>query len=205
MTNQEKRKAILEKYAAGKITMEEADEMLQNLEAGPSVEYEEEVIPPIEEETGKIELPEGFNQYRFFWLIPLLIGVLFTLWGGFGIYNQFTKNGLSFGFWMAWLPLFLGAVIITLSVSSSKGHWIHVRVNTGQDEWPRKIAISLPLPTGLLKLGLKASGKLNIDGIGGTNIQFTDFGELINALEESDQPLIVHVDEGNEKVKVMIW
>jgi hypothetical protein len=204
MTNQETRKKILEQYAAGKISMDEADEMLLKVEA-ESFADPEEVIPPIEDQEKKTDIPEEFQHLRFFWLIPLLIGMLFTLWGGFGIYNQFTEKGLSFGFWMAWIPLFLGAAIVTLSVSSSKGHWIHVRVNTGQDEWPRKIAISLPLPTGLLKLGMKARGKLNIDGIGGTQFQFTDFGALIEALEESDQPLIVHVDEGNEKVKVMIW
>lgn len=106
---------------------------------------------------------------------------------------------------MAFLPLFLGAAIITLAISSSKGHWIHVRVNTGQDEWPRKIAISLPLPIGLMRLGANANWNLNIDGFGGTDGKIL-VKDLIEALEESDQPLIVHVDEkGGEKVKVMIW
>ena len=204
MSNKDSREEILNNYVAGKISMDEADELLENLENPAEQEQEDlEEIPsvlPNEEWAGTF--PEA-KRYRFFWLIPFLVGVLFTLWGGFGIYNQFTRNGLSFGFWMAFLPLFLGATIITLSVSSSKGHWIHVRVNTGQDEWPRRIAISLPLPTFILKLGANANWKMNIDGFGDAdgNIMVRD---LIEALESTDQPLVVNVDEGREKVKVII-
>lgn len=203
MTNKETREKILNQYVAGKISMDEADEMLENVET--KEESTEEEFVSVVEKTEPTELPPEFKNFRFYWVIPLLIGMIFTLWGSFGLYNQFTRNGLSFGFWMAFLPLFLGAAIITLAISSSKGHWIHVRVNTGQDEWPRKIAISLPLPIGLMKLGANANWNLNIDGFGDADGRIL-VKDLIEALEESDQPLIVHVDErGGEKVKVMIW
>lgn len=206
MATKEQREAILKQYADGEITMDQADELLRNME----MEAAGEEVPPEEfisvDQSGPEEgIPADIKPFRYYWLIPLLVGILFTLWGGFGIYNQYTNHGLSFGFWLAFVPLFLGAAIITLAVSSSKGHWIHVRVDTGQDEWPRKIAISLPLPVGLMKLGMKASGKLNIEGLGGSDLTISDFGELMNALENSDQPLIVNVDEGKEKVKVLIW
>ena len=201
MSKQEVREQILNRYVAGEISMDEAEALLDSVgNAEP-----EEVIPPATEEESKPELPEGFQRFRFYWIIPLLVGVVFTLWGGFGIFNQYTKNSLSFGFWLAWLPLFLGVVIITLAVSSSKGHWLHVRVNTGQDEWPRKIALSFPLPVALLKLGLNAKWNFNIDGLADSQGKIL-VSDLLNALDESDQPLIVHVDEhGGEKVQVMIW
>lgn len=204
MTNKETREEILNQYVAGKISMDEADELLKNVEAESVNTADVEESVELIEETPEVEIPPEFRRFRFFWLIPLLVGILLTLWGGFGIYNQFTSKGLSFGFWMAFLPLFLGAAVITLAISSSKGHWIHIRVNTGQDEWPRKIAISLPLPMFLLKLGANANWHLNIEGLGdGAGKILTR--DLLEALDNSNQPLIVHVDEGKEKVKVIIW
>lgn len=204
MKNKESRKEILNQYAAGQISMEEADELLEGLEKSLQEEPAEDALPPMLEGSEKAELPPEVKKYRFFWLIPFLVGVIFTLWGGFGIYNQFTRNGLSFGFWMAFLPLFLGAAIITLALSSSKGHWIHVRVNTGQDEWPRKIALSFPLPIFLLKLGGVAKWSWDVDGFGDGEGKILT-RDLLEALEHSDQPLVINVDEGKEKVKVIIW
>ncbi|MEE4194420.1 MAG: hypothetical protein V2J07_04405 [Anaerolineae bacterium] len=205
MTKKATREEILNQYVAGKISMEEADELLQNVEMGANQETlaADEVVP-VNEEKQTEEIPPELKRYRFFWLIPFLIGLILTLWGGFGIYNQFTRNGLSFGFWMAFIPLFLGVAIITLSVSSSKGHWIHVRINTGQDEWPRKISLSFPLPIFLLKLGGVAKWSWDVDGFGDGKGKILT-RDLLEALENSDQPLVINVDEGKEKVKVIIW
>lgn len=69
MTNKETREKILNQYVAGKISMDEADEMLENVEA--KVDPTEEEFASVVEEAEPTELPPEFKNFRFYWVIPL--------------------------------------------------------------------------------------------------------------------------------------
>lgn len=144
-------------------------------------------------------------RWRNWWVYPLVFGILVTIFSGWLIFLG-TQNAWA-GFWMAciWLPLLFGIFVITLSWYSHRSLWMHVRVNTGQDEWPRRIAISLPLP---LEFGawVMRTFKHKIPGI--PNLDDVPLDELITAIRHGvkpEAPIYVQVEEaGAERVEVYI-
>ena len=90
-----------------------------------------------------------------------------------------------------------------LSAATYKSPWVHVRIKTGEEQWPRRISISLPVPLGLTARILRWRG-MSFGGLDETEID-----DLILALEASlsaDQPIYIEVDEGEsgEKVKIIL-
>ena len=150
------------------------------------------------------EPPLGFKKWGAFWLVPLSIGVVITVISGLllsaGIRGEWN------GFWMfcLWTPLFMGILVMLLGWSSRTARWLHVRVNTGQDEWPRRVAISLPLPLRTSAWVMRYFGHY-IPGLDDIPVPLH---EAILALQESltpDEPLYVKVDESDgERVEVFI-
>jgi hypothetical protein len=93
--------------------------------------------------------------------------------------------------------------VMILSVATNRSPWVHVRVKTGEDKWPRRIAISLPLPLGLTARILRWRGMFK-----GAKDE-TAIDDLILALEgnlSADEPIYIEVDEGEsgERVKVYL-
>ncbi len=153
---------------------------------------------------GAPEMPGNLRRFRSFWYLPLAVGIIVTT---FSALLVFTGNQAGWHwFWMscAWLPLLLGIAFMMIAAMSRTARWVHVRVNTGQDEWPRRIAISLPLPLRASAWMIKVFGSW-IPGL--NNIGFP-VDEVITALQDSltpDDPIYVHVeDSGGEKVEVYI-
>ncbi len=97
----------------------------------------------------------------------------------------------------------LGAGVMILSAATYKSPWVHVRVKTREDKWPRRIAISLPIPLGLTVRILRWRG-LSFGGLDETAID-----DLILALEanlSAEEPICIEVDESEsgEKVKIIL-
>ena len=222
MTESTKRTDTLAKLAAGEISIEEADAILEQIEyvedhpeAASSAEQApenetgaEDELPPASERSAEPQLAklEGnsreYRKFRWVWVWILIAGLTLTFLGGIGMASGVEKAGLGWGFWLSWIPLLLGIGVVTLALASSRSLWLHVRVNTGKDEWPRRIHISLPIPTFLLRLGAQY-GNFNIDGVG--KIDAKDLTAILKSIQDSEIPLTVHVDEGGgEKVEVFI-
>ncbi len=151
-------------------------------------------------------LETRFARWRNWWYFPLSAGIFVTVLSGWFLYLG-TQNEWA-GFWMAciWLPLLFGMFLTVLSWYSHSSLWVHVRVNTGQDEWPRRIAISLPLP---LRLGawFMRTFQHRIPGI--PNMENVPLDEIITAVRKGvkpEEPIYVEVDNGpgQEKVEVYI-
>jgi uncharacterized membrane protein YhdT len=170
-------------------------------QAGDQILFEEppapaEAAPPAEE----FPAPD-FGKWRYFWFIPLGVGVVITGLAGLLVYAGM-QGGWNW-FWMAcaWLPLLFGALVMALSVMSRTALWLHVRVHTGEDEWPRRILISFPLPVLLTAWGLRLFGQ-RIPGMQGVRLD-----QAVLALKKSatpGNPLYVRVDEPNG-VRVQVY
>jgi hypothetical protein len=102
------------------------------------------------------------------------------------------------------MPIFFGILVILIGWASRTARWLHVRVNTGQDEWPRRVAISLPLPLRTSAWLMRTFGHY-IPGLDDLPIPLH---EAILALQDSltpDDPLYVKVDDSDgERVEVFI-
>lgn len=206
MEMREKREDVFARFAEGQMSLEEAEQALIAIEEGEASAHsyrEDIVLPPVGEgEEKNVET----KPFRFFWLIPLFVGMLFLLWGAFGMVNAYTTHErLTAGFWLAWIPLTIGIIITVLSLISSQAVWLHVRIKTGENEFPRRINISLPLPVFLVNIFMKNSRKFNLDSLTHNRLSGLDLDELIQELKNADSPIVVEVDEGSgEKVKVFI-
>jgi hypothetical protein len=163
-------------------------------------------------ETPRAERPRssqpnpGFARWRNWWYLPLSFGILVTVFSGWMLYLG-TQNEWA-GFWMAciWLPLLFGIMVMVLSWLSHSSLWVHVRVNTGQDEWPRRIAISLPLP---LRFGAWAMRTFQDRIPGIPNMENVPLDEIITAVRKGvkpEAPIYIEVDNGpgQEQVEVYI-
>jgi hypothetical protein len=198
MSSEERRK-ILQLVADGKISAEEAANLMRTLaetaeeeievfEAGPGSNDERSDAPEFEE----------VRKRAMRWaMIPLWAGVLFTIFSAWGMYSIQQNSGYTFWFFCLGMPLFFGVVLIALGTGGMGSRWLYVNVDrTRARDWPKNITIALPLPLGLVSWFLKNFGS-RIDGLKNTTVD-----EVIMAISMTKsvrEPLIIHVDDDHSK------
>ena len=92
--------------------------------------------------------------------------------------------------------------MIALAWGSRTSRWLHVRVNTGNTEWPHKIAISFPIPIRLTAWLLRTFVPK------ASQLRNTSLDELILALNENtsdSRPLYVDVTDGDKGERVQVF
>lgn len=218
MERDERRAEVLKKLEEGNIDVEEA---IRKLLEGGEEPSQEKALPPVDVlsqlEKGAIDVdqaiqrlsgegerptnvesvaPQVPRRWRAWWLVPFSIGIGLTVAGA----GVATVGGW---WWLCAGPLLLlGIPLFTLAAATSSSPWVHVRVDTGQESWPRRIAISLPIPLRLTAWILRTFGS-NIKGL-----DETGFDELLLALDEgvlSESPIYVEVYEGESGEKVEVY
>lgn len=163
---------------------------------------EENVLP----EQGEV-IEQGFltekqiRRRKLVWVIPFVMGLLITALGGTWMVRGYQKAGLGWGFWLSWIPFALGILIMALSWNMSRGFWLHMRINQKPGRKPAKIDLSFPLPVKTAAWFLRTFG----DRISGLRDKHLD--GILEVLESGitrETPMIVQVDENDEKVDIWI-
>jgi hypothetical protein len=144
---------------------------------------------------------------RRFWQVPLWIGVGILILSAAGMYGLIQAGHMNFWFYCLLAPLLLGVIVIAAAAGSRRARWIFVDVQQKPGEKPQRIFLGFPLPLKLTAWFLRTfKGKIpDMD----EKLKHTNTDEIIEAIEtsiNSDQPLVVNVDEGEdgERVKVYI-
>ncbi len=183
MMTSEERLRILEKVERGEMDVDDALNQLQGVQTP-------DPAPRPKQKTDN-------KRFKFWWLIVLAVSLGIT---GLGAWL-----GSLGGWWwlLAGPTLLIGVVMFVLALATRNSVWVHVRVNTGQDSWPRRIAISVPLPLRLTAWFFRTF-KNWIPELEGTAVD-----ELILELERSvssDAPIYIHVEDGigGERVEVRL-
>lgn len=180
---------------------------LPNAEAAPKVEPQAEPAVSVEDlprsDTPPYpEMTASIDRWRRWWWIPMWVGIAVTVASGLLMYLAWRSGGYNFWFACTWFPFLLGVAVMALAWSSRTARWLHVRVHQPSGEWPKKIAISLPLPLRLTAWFFRTFGHRI------PNMQNSSIDEIIMALEHtsSDTPFYVEVNEGEggERVEVFI-
>jgi hypothetical protein len=207
MTASERSK-ILKMIEDGKLTPEEGLRLMQALGDDP---VEDKPSPPGEkihfQTVGKDPTSEPdpsisrtVEKARSLWMIPLWIGVVITIFGGWVMYKNVLPESISAWFYCLGLPIFILGVLITiLGWGSKTARWLFVSVKQKPGEFPKRILIGFPLPLGLTSWILRNFGHM-IHGLGNVPVD-----ELILAVQQSSEPLVVNVDEGEEGEKVQVF
>lgn len=222
MTNEQERLQILEMIEKGVISAEEGVRLLNSLQGEPSEEampqvepgkttsagvapapevIEEPHAPGTRTTSAPFEFDESINKWRRWWWIPLTVGIIITVASGSLMLLAYQRGG--FGFWFAclWFPLLLGVLVISMAAASRTTRWLHVRVHQEPGEWPKTIAISLPVPIRFVAWILRVF-RPHIP-----NMDKTSLDEVILALDKTspEQPFYVKVDEGESGEKVEVY
>lgn len=149
-----------------------------------------------------LEYDLGIQKWRRWWWVPLTVGIGITVISAVLMFLDYQKYQFNFWFACLWFPLLFGIVVISLAAASRTARWLHVRVHQESGEWPKTIAISLPLPIRFVAWILRVFGP-HIP-----HMDKTSLDEVILALDKTspNQPFYVKVDEGElgENVEVYI-
>ena len=198
-------KQILKMVEDGVISAEEALTLIKALEETPA-EAEVEVIET-EADTGEerstgLEFEEVKARAQKFAMLPLWIGVAFTVLGAYWMYVLVQSANYGFWFFCAWFPLLLGLLVVALSAGGLKSRWLYVNVDQRQGEWPGHFTMGFPIPLGMVGWILRNFGNF-IPGMGRTNVD--EILMVLSSMDDLDKPLIVNVDEGEHGEQVQVY
>jgi hypothetical protein len=208
----DEQKQILKMVEAGKITADEAMELIRALDAA-SAEDEIEVIETEADFGSEFEAADGSGESvasdfeevkaraRRYAMIPLGIGVVFTVLASYWLFVLVQSSNYGFWFACAWFPLLLGVLLVALSAGGMNARWLYVNVEQEPGEWPQHITLGFPVPLGLLGWLLRNFGHYARD----MDRQRVD--DILTLLKTADAhgPLIVNVDEGNHGERVQVY
>ncbi len=225
MGAKEQRMAILREVEAGNISVEAASEILAALEGADSAPQPvpvsefappmEEALPPAAGEastwTEKEEILDAsdehirarVNRWRQWWLLPFGVGLLLLVLGGVWMYQGLQAAGLSWGFWLSWIPFLLGVVLTALGWEAQKAPWLYIHIRQKPGEKPETLTFFLPLPFRWAAWGTRFfDAQLPEEMRGGkANAMLRDLEENLRA----DAPMHVLVDdEDGEHVEVLL-
>ena len=204
MSSEERRK-ILQMVADGKINAEGAATLMRALDE--STEEEIEVIEAGPGSRSSVNDAPEFEEVRRramrFAMIPLWVGVIFTILSAWGMFSVQQNAGLNFWFFCLTLPLLFGIILIALGAGSRSSRWLYVNVDRSrQNDWPRNIAIALPLPLGLVSWFLKNFGT-HFEGLKRTTVD--EVVMAISTAKSITEPLIINVDDSDDGERVQVF
>jgi len=206
----EERKKILQMVEEGKISAEEAASLIAALVDDDEDSFEADV-EVIESGSGSgYERPEApeFEEIkaraRRFSLIPLWIGVFVTVLSAWAIYSIQQSAGTNFWFYCMIFPLMLGILLLALGGGGRASRWIYVDVDRRDakpGDGPRHITLGFPVPLGLVAWFFDNFGH-NLKGMDRNKVE--GIIQMMQATKDSDEPLMVNVDDDDAHVQVYI-
>ena len=210
MSSEERRK-ILQMVEEGKISAEDAARLMAALadrDADEPVEAEVEVFESRAgsgyERTDAPEFERIKERARRFSLIPLWVGVFVTVFSAWAIYSIQQSAGTNFWFYCMIFPLMFGILLLALGGGGRTSRWIYVDVNRKDakpGDGPKHITLGFPIPFGLTMWVMENFGH-NINGM--NRKQVDGVVEMMKATRDSNEPMMVNVDDDDAHVQVYI-
>jgi SHOCT-like domain len=208
----DEQKQILKMVEDGKISADEAMKLIKALEVA-SAEDEVEIIETeatsgsgfdaggSAEGSKAPEFEEVKARARRFAMVPLGIGVLFTILASYWLYALVQNANYGFWFACAWFPLLLGILLVALSAGGMNARWLYVNVDQAPGQRPQHITLGFPIPLGLLGWLLRNFGHY----VRGMDRRRVDDILTLLATTDAHGPLIVNVDEGDRGERVQVY
>ena len=204
----EERKKILQMVEEGKISAQEASNLMRALNADTDPVQAETDIFQTEAASGfegsdAPEFEEVRSRARRFAMIPLWAGVFVAVMSAWGIYSIQQSAGMNFWFFCLMVPLLLGVLLIALGAGGQNSKWLYVNVDRrNAHEWPQNITLGFPLPLGLTAWFLRNFGH-NIRGMGKTNVD--EIIQILDATGKSGAPLIINANDNEDGEHVQVY
>jgi len=166
------------------------------------VPVEPEPGSPPPGQTAKDESPSAkMTSWRGLWVVSFLLGLLLTLVSANWMYLGLVSAGLSWGFWLSFIPFAIGVLLMWASWQMRLARWLHLHIRQRPGVRPQVIAFSLPLPIGLTRWVIQRFGRFS------PSLNGQDGVEILEELDQvlaADDPMHVFVD-GEDGQQVEIW
>ena len=207
MSSEERRK-ILQMVQDGRISAEQAANLMRALDADSDpAEAEVEVVEAGAssgyERNDAPEFEQVKSRARRFAIIPLWIGVFIAVLSAWGIYSVQKSVGVNFWFFCLMVPLLLGVLLIALGAGGEGSKWLYVNVDRRHaQDWPRNITLGFPLPLGLTAWFLRNFGQY-IHGMEKTNVD--EIIQILDATGKSGAPLIINANDNEDGEHVQVY
>ncbi|MEW6717435.1 MAG: hypothetical protein AB1345_08030 [Chloroflexota bacterium] len=209
MSENEERKLVLEMVESGKISAEEGLQLLSALKKSQGSERIEYSAPEPsgqeeeKEEKAEISTPNPFTRWKHLWWLPLSAGIALFIGSWWMIWGVPAGGIRIWGLTCLGTPLLLLSLFLfLLAWSMHWATWMHIRVLTEEDKWPRKIILSFPLPLHLIAWFLKNFGHWI------PNLDATGLDEVILALAQDKNkkaPFYVEVNDEDDDSHVQVF
>ena len=204
---EQNRLVVLKRVELGEITLEEGADRLGELEENQISILPEpaEIInrPILDHQGAQSDKREKPAWSIVFWLVPLILGTLLTIFSSTWLYQNYISSGLGFRFWLTWIPFFIGVFMMYIGWELQRARWLHINIKQPKGKTPQRIIIAFPIPFQFMGYILKLfKGKMTANASG------FDFAELLETLDQQfkkNEPLFLHVyDEDGTKVEIYI-
>lgn len=207
----EERKKILQMVEEGKISAEDAAKLMRALDEDADGEAAEAEIEVIEsradsgyERAAAPEFDAIKARARRFSLIPLWTGVFVTVLSAWIIYAIQQNAGVNFWFYCMTLPLMFGVLLIALGAGGRSSRWIYINVDrhtAKSGDGPKHITLGFPIPLGFVAWFFETFGH-SINGMSKGKAE--GIVQMMHATKNSDEPLMINVDDDDAQVQVYI-
>jgi hypothetical protein len=201
----EEQRRILKMVEDGTISAEQAITLIRALEQGAAEEEMEivEAAPaPSSERTEAPEFEEVKERARRFAMIPLWIGVAFTVLFAGLMYSAIQNSGFGFWFYCLTFPFLFGVLLIAISAGGMNSRWLFVDVHQKPGEKPGRITLGFPAPLGLAAWFMQTFGQ-HMHGMARDKVN--GIVEMIKATGASKEPLIVNAQDDEDGERVMVY
>ncbi len=160
------------------------------------------VEEPVQKQpAGEESQPPRSNSWLGLWVVPFLLGLLLTVFSATWMYQGWLAAGLSWGFWLSFIPFAIGVLLMWAGWETRLARWLHLRIRQRPGSRPQVIAFSLPLPIGLTRWAVRRFGRYT---------PFANDQGSADVLDELDQafaagdPTHIYVDD-RDGTRVEIW
>ena len=230
MKNKKERMAILEKLEVGLLSPEDAANQLQEDPEKILNDLDSPMDVLAALETGKISADQAAeklgsgvkaqhisenhvsrvdiidSKQRFnsdaIWIGGLITGLVALFLSVQWMSSRFSGTaGMDFWFFVAWIPFFLGLLLIVISWVSKNSPWLKIRIHSKDGGESLRFNFGFPFPKGLIIWGIRQSEK-----IVGKGMSSNEFEALFEKLERGklEEPIVIHVDDDDDNIEIII-
>ncbi len=205
MTFDESRLEILRKVQDGTLTAEEGSDLIRILDDARMVKHEEPLVEPMDE-VKPLPVPQEIQQisrwWKAGWSIILLSGALLTGFSAFWAYQGYLKSGMSWGFWLSWIPFIIGLAIMVFGWVLLDSPWLQLRILTNENGKKQKLFLVIPMPLKLFSWFYRTFNRYMSQEMRDKHVD-----ELLEAMERSlkrGEPFQIDVDDKEDGDQVFI-
>lgn len=197
---------ILKQVENGEISLEEASKLLSEIDQGEEFSKSEPEVLVADKIISSESIPVTDNEkpaWAFvFWAVPLILGLVLTIFSATWLYQNYLSSGLGFKFWLTWIPFSIGVFLIYFGWSLQKARWIHINIKQPKGESPQRIFLAFPIPFQFIGFVMKIFKSKFSDKMSNMDVE-----ELLKTVDDhirKDEPLYVNVDD-DDGTKVEIY